>query len=193
MQLWQRSEIRHVRFTMGLHELYERPANGVEARPSYQFRLDRICALLPAVRTIRLNLSSGTFPTEWFEKDSERDEVTIREDWGGGRRWIDEGLRKMSALRVVEIECSFLKWMTPSGLPHDEKKSVEEGLALGWCAKVEDLLNEGRPEEVRTKIVAVATARDSCSGMEAGPLGAVDALTLSFMPSSLSVDFSGSM
>ncbi|KAH8906269.1 hypothetical protein BR93DRAFT_979373 [Coniochaeta sp. PMI_546] len=188
MQAWQRGSIRHVRFTMGLHELYDRPANERGARPSYQSRLDRICEQLPAVRTMRINLSCGNFPTEWFEKDLDSDQVTLKEDWSGGRRWIDEGLRKMSALRVVEIQCSFLAWMTPSNLPRAEKQRVEEELALSWCAKVEEILNGGRPEGTDAQVVAVTGTRDSCLGMTE-----VDALTLSFMPSSLSVDFSGSM
>ncbi|OIW25929.1 hypothetical protein CONLIGDRAFT_635700 [Coniochaeta ligniaria NRRL 30616] len=198
MQSWQRAAIRHVRFTMGLHELYDRPANEHGLSPSFRCRLEHVCALLPGVRTMRINLSSGDFPTAWFEKGRDRDETTMKEDWSGGRRWIDEGLRKMGSLRVVEIECSFLVWMTPAWLPRAEKQRVEEELALRWCAKVEEILNEGRPDGMRTRVFAVTSVggsspKDSCSGMEAGPLAEADALTLSFMPSSLGVDFSGTM
>lgn len=192
MQPWQRSAIRHVRFAMGLYELYDQPANERGARP-YQFRLDRVCGQLSAVQTMRINLSCGNFPTEWFERELDKEEVTMKEDWSGGRRWIDEGLRKMGALKVVEIECSFLVWMTPSGLPAAEKNRVENELALGWCAKVEDILNEGRPEDMRTRVVAVTSRRPLSSRTEAGPPAVVDASTQYFMPSSLSVNFGGSI
>jgi hypothetical protein len=184
MQPWQRDAIRHVRFAMGLEELSDRSSVNV-----YACQLERVCALLPAVRTMRMDLSCRVSPTEWFEKD-DKDGVTMRDDWSGGRRWIDEGLRKMGALRVLEIECSFVVWMTPSRLSLDEKKGVEEELALGWCGKVDEILNEGRPEEMKTRVVAVANAQDSRSGLGA-KAAEEDALTLSHMPSGLGVYSSG--
>ncbi|KAB5584805.1 hypothetical protein GE09DRAFT_4745 [Coniochaeta sp. 2T2.1] len=191
LEPWQRKAIRHVRFAMGLHELYDDPVNERGHRPAYSHRLDCVLAQLPGVRTVRLNLTSGIFPTPWFERDVETEEVKVKskDDWRGGRRWIDQGLGKMPALRTVEIECCFLVWMTPAKVSVEEKSRAEEQLAVGWCATVEEVLNEGREEgEERTRVVAVAKPRDweaGGSGVRCRPQTVEDALTLSFMPSGL--------
>ncbi|KAB5567031.1 hypothetical protein GE09DRAFT_755049 [Coniochaeta sp. 2T2.1] len=194
---WQRKAIRHVRFAMGLHELYDDPVNERGHRPAYSHRLDCVLAQLPGVRTVRLNLTSGIFPTPWFERDVETEEVKVksRDDWRGGRRWIDEGLGKMPELRTVEVECSFLVWMTPAKVSVEEKRSVEEELAVGWCARVEEVLNEGREGEEWTRVVAVAKPRDeeAGSGVRCRPQAVEDALTLSFMPSGLGLGLMGAL
>ena len=188
MRAWQRDAIRHVRFDMGLEELSDMSSVNVYTCP-----LERVCALLPGVRTMRMNLSCGVFPTDWFEKDGETGEVRIREDWCGGRRWIEEGLREMGGLRVLEVECSFLAWVTPPRGSREEKKRVDEELALGWCGRVEEILNQGRVGERRTRVVAVASATNACSGDKGEWLAETDVLMLSYMPSAPGNEFSGFM
>jgi len=185
MRAWQRDAIRHVRFEMGLEELSDRSSLNV-----YTCQLEHVCALLPGVRTMRMDLSCGVFPTDWFERDGETGEVRIREDWSGGRRWIEEGLREMRELRVVEVECSFLAWVTAPMGSREGKKRADDVLALGWCGKVEEILNQGRVGGRRTRVVAVANARDACLGDRWTWLSKADALTLSYMPSAPGNEFS---
>lgn len=188
MEPWQRDAVRHVRFAVAVEELSGR-SSSVIVHPC---QLERVCALLPGVRTMRISLSCAVFPTVWFATD-ERGEVTVRGDWGCGRRWIDEGLRKMSALRVLEIEFSFPAWMASPGASSHEKKRAEEELAVRWCGRVDEILNEGRSEEIRTRVVAVAIERHACSGLNSRGLAEADDATLLSMHLGSTTDASASI
>lgn len=176
MRVWQRGAIKHVRFALVLEELSDRFSVNMHA-----CQLERVCSLLPAVRAMRMGLSCAVFPTEWFDTD-EKGEITVRADWSGGRRWIDEGLRKMGALRVLEIEYSFPARITPSKTASREKKKGVEELALGWCERVDEILNKGRPEGTRTKVVAVASAGHTCARTGCRGLAGADDVEYLFMP-----------
>jgi hypothetical protein len=196
MQPWQRQAIRHVCFAMGLGELS--PGLSSTAKQADQTISDcqfgSVCAMLPGVRTMRMNLSCGVFHTEWFEQNVQTGELKMKEEWGErGRRWIHEGLARMGDLRVMEIECAFLTWLTPPTGSPDDKRKDDAMFALAWCKKVEEILNEGLSEKAGTRVVAVTDVRNSRADMSRGQPSHAGALALSYMSSGFGIEFSSSI
>lgn len=65
----------------------------------------------------------------------------------GPWRWVDYGLRRLSALRVVEVELAGQAMETLG----DEGKAE-------WCARLSERLNEGRTEEEKTVVLCASSA-----------------------------------
>jgi hypothetical protein len=145
---WQRAALRYVR----IHAEAGWFADGHAALGTWI----RVCGLFSGVEGLRLQIVGEGVPGAWFEVCGMGEEgvVVMKEDWNGsGGRWIVDGLRKMEALRRLEVEMGFFGGgcFLPGRLPPEGREAV----AGRWMGKLEEMVNEGREEDGKVVVVGV--------------------------------------
>ncbi|KAJ0164151.1 hypothetical protein CTA2_1648 [Colletotrichum tanaceti] len=139
LQPWQRAEMRFARL-----EMLGRDFTG----PALKEWVELCGHWAAGLRGLRLKVLIGggiLEPTATFAalNDNAEAQATglgLRTTRTGPRpEWIEQGLRRMGALRRLEVELSVLDWS------NDEK--------VAWCVELGRILNKGRSEEGREMIV----------------------------------------
>ncbi|TQN72477.1 hypothetical protein CSHISOI_02992 [Colletotrichum shisoi] len=145
LQPWQRGEMRFARL-----EMLGRDFTG----PALKEWIELCGHWAAGLRGLRLKvlIGGGIFePTATFaalddNAEAQATGLGLRTARPGPRpEWIEQGLKRLGALRRLEVELSVLDW------GDDEK--------VAWCVELGRILNEGRPEEGREKIVVSCVER----------------------------------
>ncbi|OHW94127.1 hypothetical protein CSPAE12_07223 [Colletotrichum incanum] len=145
LEPWQRDEMRFARL-----EMLGRDFTG----PALKEWVELCGHWASGLRGLRLKvlIGGGIFePTATFaalNDNAEAQAMALKSNTARPEprpEWIEEGLRRMRALRRLEVELSVLDW------GDDEK--------IAWCVELERILNDGRREEGRERVVVSCVER----------------------------------